>query len=190
MTAAMCSVRESPRVPPRACRPAASGFAHREVSLRSCPIAGVASKRYFQRHLARHAPTELIPANRIAQTELATLNRSAPLPASQYCGVLRTAAARPVCSRRNAAPVYTRGALDLPDRRRLRKRHTRRRWKSGAARLPRRVPPSAFEQLRSSWNVSCRLTHVVRVSSYSPRWRQGIDAEADFRRAAPAAANR
>jgi hypothetical protein len=56
--------------------------------------------------------------------------------------------------------------------------------------MPRRVPPSAFEQLRSSWNVSCRLTRVVRVSSYSPRRRQGRDAEADFRRAAPAAANR
>jgi hypothetical protein len=34
------------------------------------------------------------------------------------------------------------------------------------------------------------LTHVIRVSSYSPRRRQGSDAEADFRRAAPAAPNR
>jgi hypothetical protein len=44
--------------------------------------------------------------------------------------------------------------------------------------------------LRSSWNVSCRLTHVGRISSYSPRRRQGSDAKADFRRAAPAVANR
>jgi hypothetical protein len=86
--------------------------------------------------------------------------------------------------------VCIRGALDLPDRRRLRKRHASQRWKSGAARIPRRVPRSAFEKLRSSWNVSCRLTRVVRISSYSPRRRQGSDAEADFRRAAPAAANR
>jgi hypothetical protein len=55
--------------------------------------------------------------------------------------------------------------------------------------LPSRVS-ATFEQLRSSWNVSCRLTHVVQISSYSPRQRQGSDAKTDFRRAAPAAANR
>jgi hypothetical protein len=190
VTAAMCSVRASPQVPPRPCRPAASGFAHREVSLRSCSIAGVASKRSFQRHLARHASTELIPANRVAQSELAPLNRAAPLPASRCCGVLRTAAARPACSRRNADPACTRGALHCRIADACASGIARRRWKSGAARLPRRVPPSAFAKWRSSWNVSCRLTHVVGVSSYSPRQRQGSDAEADFRRAAPAAANR
>ena len=100
VTAAMCFVRAPPQVPPRACRPAASGFAHREVSLRSCSVAGVASKHYFQRHLARHASTALIPANRIAQSKLALLNRSAPLPASRCCGVLRTAAAPATGQRR------------------------------------------------------------------------------------------
>ena len=53
------------------------------------------------------------------------------------------------------------GGLDLPDRGRLRKRHARRRWKSGGARIPRRVPRSAFEWLRNSSNVSCRLAHVA-----------------------------
>ena len=76
-------------------------------------------------------------------------------------GMLRTAATRPACSRQNAESVSCRGGLDLPDRRRLRKRHANRRWKSGGARMPRRVPRTAFEWLRSSSNVSCRLAHVV-----------------------------
>jgi hypothetical protein len=87
-------------------------------------------------------------------------------------------------------PGLVQGVLDLPDRRRLRKRQANRRWKSGGARIPRRVPPSAFEWLRNSSNVSCRLAHVVRVSSYALRPRQESDAEADFRRAAPAAVSR
>ena len=57
--------------------------------------------------------------------------------------------------------VCPESGLDLPDWRRLRKRHARRRWKSGGARMPRRVPPSAFEWPRSSSNVSCRLAHVA-----------------------------
>ena len=53
----------------------------------------------------------------------------------------------------------------------------------------------AFLPVRSSGcgnssNVSCRLAHVVRVSSYALRPRQESDAEADFRRAAPAAVSR
>ena len=38
---------------------------------------------------------------------------------------------------------------------------TRRSGKSGVARVPRRVPPSAFQWRRVSSDASCRLTHVA-----------------------------
>ena len=148
LTAARCS--RFPKFRREHTARAASGSAHREVSLRSCSVAGVASMRYFQRHLARRAPTELIPGNRIARNELAPLNRSAPLPASRCCGVLRTAAARPACSRRNRDPACARGVVALPDRRRLRKRPASRRWKIYRGSTRRAMSPSDHN-VRDRW---------------------------------------
>ena len=159
------------------------------MSLCSRSVAGAASRRYFDRHLARHAPTELIPASRIAQTELAPLNRPAPLPASRCCGVLRTAAVRPACSRRSADSSLE-ARSTCRDRCRLRKRHTSRRWKSGAARIPRRVPPVRSSSREAGRTFLAAWHMPLRVSSYALRRRQGSDAEADFRRVAPAAASR
>jgi hypothetical protein len=56
--------------------------------------------------------------------------------------------------------------------------------------MPRRVPPSAFEERRSSSNVSCRLAHVVASQLLRAALASGQRAEDDFRRAAPAAASR
>jgi hypothetical protein len=105
-------------------------------------------------------------------------------------GMLRTAAAGPACSRRNPYRLRLKSVLDLPDRCRC----ASGTQTEGGNRAQRRFR-GEFLPVRSSgretaptflaaWHMS------VRVSSYSPRRQQGSDAETDFRRAAPAAANR
>ena len=163
----MLLATSSSRVPPRACRSAASGSACRKNAATayrpphargdSQPHAVSQACAAICVRLRRHAPNGRLPSGM-----LATEHR--PECALEACSTCRIADAR--------------------------KRHASRRWKSGGARIPRRVPPSAFECPRSSSNVSCRLAHVVRVSSYALRRRQESDAEADFRRAAPAPASR
>jgi hypothetical protein len=166
----------------------ASGSAHREVSLRSYSVAGGASKRYFERHLARHAPTALIPTNRITQNELAPLNRSAPLPAFALSRRAPNGRRRPTSPR--PRQLHMERCTDVPGAAACASTTSWRSRKLGGARFPRRVPPNAFVLSRSSSGASCRLTHGHRVSCYSPCERQGTESEPDFRCAAPAAATR
>ncbi len=109
------------RARPRGCRPAASGFARREVSLRSSPAAPAASNGWLLRHPSRPAPPWLIRSVRIARSGLAAMNRCAPLPAPRDRGVLRTAAAgrHP---RDRARHVRVRGHARRAGSRRLRQR--------------------------------------------------------------------
>jgi hypothetical protein len=171
------------RVPARACRPTASGFACRKNA----------------------APADIVLHTRVGTPNPTRRRRPAQHFSRDHDGMLRTAAARPARSRRNADQVWARGGFDLLDRWRLRKRHTRRRWKSGEAKIPRRVPPSAFEWPRSSSKASCRLAHVVtsqllraaratgerRGGRFPPfDGAQGAPSVVEGRRAAPAAASR
>ena len=126
------------RVPARACRPTASG---------SC-----------------------MPEKRCSGLSSCTRAWGPPTPRgvaglrSIFRAIAKACSERPLPVRHAHAgtlPTCVQGVLDLPARCRLRKRHASRRWKSGGARVPRRVPPSAFEWPRSSSNASCRLVHIV-----------------------------
>ena len=95
---------------------------------------------------------------RITRHELASRNRCAPLPATRY-GRRAPNGHRHPTSPRPRRMADRLSARDVPARRRLRKHHVWRSGKSGGARVPRRVPHSAFALSRSSSGASCRMAH-------------------------------